>query len=145
MGKEKVKKTTKKVGRKWFDGKDEQIILAKLRETAQLDATVEESLYYADISQDSYYRYLKANPDFARELKRLRERPVLTARTTAVTKLKESYSNAMDYLKRKRKLEFGDNIDVTSGNKPLPLLGGQSINGSNNNGDKKDTKPQKED
>ena len=113
-------------GRKWFDGKDEQVILAKLREVTALDASIEECLYYADISSDSYYRYLKSHQDFARELSKMRERPVLKARQTVISKMGESYQNAMDYLKRKRKFEFGDNVDITSDHQPLPLLAGKS-------------------
>ena len=106
-------------GRKRFDGKDEKEVVAKLEEATAIDASVEECLFYADISRDSYYRYLKANPDFATRLAKLREKPVMLARKTAVTKLTESYSNAMDYLKRKKKVEFGDSTDITSGGEKI--------------------------
>ena len=106
-------------GRKWFDGKDEKEIVAKLEEAAAIDASIEECLFYADISRDSYYRYLKAHSDFAIRLGKLREKPVMLARKTAIAKMTESYSNAMDYLKRKRKLEFGDGVDITSGGEKI--------------------------
>lgn len=119
MAKELKKKSTRKskrnpngAGRKWFDGKDEATVIAKLKETASLDASVEESCYYAEISTDSYYRYLKEHEELRGELSRLREKPVLLARQTAVSKLKESYVNAMDYLSRKRKAEFSTRADT---------------------------------
>lgn len=109
----------KKEGRPLFDGKDEASVVAKLEEATAIDASVEECLFYADISRDSYYRYLTAHPEFRDRLTKLREKPVMLARQTAVKKMTESYSNAMDYLKRKKKLEFGDNVDVTSGGEIL--------------------------
>lgn len=115
------KKNPKKAGRKWFDGKNLQNVLAKLEEATAIDASVEECLYYADIKKDSYYDYLKANPKFAERLAKLREKPVMLARQTAVKRLTESYSNAMDYLKRKRKLEFGDSSEVTI-KVPKPII-----------------------
>ena len=43
-----------------------------------------------------------------------RELPALQARQRVIKGLSESYSNAMDYLKRKRKAEFGDSVDVNT-------------------------------
>ena len=102
-----------KVGRKWFDGKDEKGVLAKLEEVTALDASVEECLYWADITKDSYYRYLASHPEFREKLAKMRERPILLARQTAVRRMTESYSNAMDYLSRKRKAEFASRQEVT--------------------------------
>jgi len=101
-------------GRKFFDGKDEKNVLAKLEEATAIDASLEECLFYADISKDSYYRYLKSHPDFAIRLAKLRERPVMLARQTVIKRIPESYSNAMDYLKRKRKAEFGDSPAIAT-------------------------------
>lgn len=107
-----IKPRKSNAGRKWFDGKNEKDVIAKLEEATAIDASVEECLFYADISRDGYYRYLKAHPDFAIRLSKLRENPVMLARKTAIAKLPESYSNAMDYLKRKRKAEFGDSSEI---------------------------------
>ena len=93
--------------------------IAKLENVFAIDGTVEEACSYADISPNSFYDYLKINPDFSKRISQLREKPVLKARQTAVTKLGESYSNAMDYLKRKKKHEFGDSADLTSGGEPI--------------------------
>lgn len=96
------------------------IILAKLEEAFAIDCTAEEACSFADISRDAFYDYLKKNPKFSDRIADLRNRPVLKARKTVVDKISENYSNAMDYLKRKKKLEFGDNVDVTSGGEKLP-------------------------
>jgi hypothetical protein len=96
-----------KVGRKWFDGKDEQLVLTKCKEVWAIGGTDEEAAFYAETSTASISRYLTAHPDVAEIRNRLKEKPVLKARQTVVQKLGESYANAMDYLSRKRKAEFG--------------------------------------
>ena len=120
-------------------------VIAKLEQVFAIDGSVEEACSYAEIGRNSFYDYLKINPDFSNRIADLRERPVLKARQTAVNKIDESYSNAMDYLKRKKKLEFGDGIDVTSGGKPIPLLDYTKPNVRNNLGNEKDTGVNQED
>ena len=73
--------------------------------------------YYCDVSRQTIYNWFKKYPDLFDKIERLRHKPVLTARQTVAKGLSESYGNAMDYLKRKKKLEFGESIDLTSGNK----------------------------
>lgn len=87
----------------------------KIEEAAALDASVEEIAFYADISRDAYYDLLNRDKPFSDRIAALRQRPVLKARQTANEKMVESYQNAMDYLKRKRKAEFGDSsmLEVT--------------------------------
>lgn len=86
----------------------------KLQQAFAIDASVEEACYYADISRETYYRWIKENPILYDKFERLRNKPVLVARQTVANKIPESYQNAMDYLKRKKKLEFGDSIDVNA-------------------------------
>ena len=106
----------------------------KLEEIFALDGTIEEACFFANITKTTYYNWLEKNPELIDRFQELRNTPVLKARRTVVNDLK-NYQNAMDYLKRKRRLEFGDNVDITSNNKPIPLLGGKS-NGEDNNSDK---------
>jgi hypothetical protein len=108
--KKRVYKT--KTGRPWFDGKDINTVLAKLEEATAIDASVEECLFYADISKDSYYRYLEANPDFRERLLKLREKPVMLARKTIVSRLNEP-EHAKWYIERKAKKEFSSRSELT--------------------------------
>ena len=110
--KEEKKKKKSEAGRKWFDGKNIETVKAKLSEAISIDATIDEACFYANISIHSYRRYLKANPDFAIYLKALRNKPVLKARKRANQGIDESYSNAMDYLKRKKKDEFSERTET---------------------------------
>lgn len=99
-------------GRKWFDGKDEKEVRAKLKYISEIDASLEEMALFADISRFSLMRYLERHKDFALEIDRLRSQPTLSARKRVVKGIKENYQNAMDYLKRKKKNEFGDAMKV---------------------------------
>ena len=85
----------------------------KLEEVFAMDGTVEEACYYANISRTSYYNWIKEKPELEEQFNRLRNKPVLKARQEVMKGL-NCYSNAMDYLKRKKKTEFGDNIEIKS-------------------------------
>ena len=87
-------------------------IVNKLEQAFAIDCSVEEACSYAEISRNTFYDYLKINPTFNDRIADLRERPVLAARQRAVKGINETYGNAMDYLKRKRRLEFGDKSDM---------------------------------
>lgn len=111
-------------------------VLRKIEEVAALDGSVAEMAYYADVHVDTIYAYMAQNKDFSERIAKLREKPVLMARQRVIKGVNESYANAIDYLKRKKRLEFGDNIDVTTLGKelPQPIYGGIS----KHNSDKKD-------
>jgi predicted DNA-binding protein YlxM (UPF0122 family) len=93
----------------------------KIEEVAALDGTVEEMAYYCDVSRQTIYNWFKLEPDLFDKVERLRLRPILLARQTINKEMKKSYSNAIDYLKRKKRLEFGDSVDVTTKGDALPL------------------------
>ena len=113
----------------------------KIEEATALDATIEEVCFYADISKPTYYELLKKDEDFSNRLIALRNRPVLKARQTVNEKMTESYANAMDYLKRKKKIEFGESVDVTSDGKalPTPILKLDAVLRNNSNTEDKET------
>jgi len=87
-------------------------VLAKLEQAFAIDSTVQEALAYAEIKQDAYYDYLKKTPEFSERIEELRQRPILAARKRVVNGINETYQNAIDYLKRKRREEFGDRMGV---------------------------------
>lgn len=93
----------------------------KIEEVAALDGSVEEICYYADISKDTYYRWMKENPELSDRIEKLRQRPILKARQTIVKGLGDNFQNAMEYLKRKRRKEFGDAHDITSNGEKLQI------------------------
>lgn len=114
----------------------------KLEEVFAIDGTVEEACYYADISKQTYYNWIDEFPKMKEQFDRLRNRPILKARQEVIKGL-NNYQNAMDYLKRKKRKEFGDNVDLTTLNKelPTPILNAILPNNSN----QEDNKPDQED
>ena len=103
----------------------------KLEEVFAIDGTIEEACYYANISSQTYYNWIKEKPELKEQFDRLRNYPVLKARKEVIKGL-NNYQNAMDYLKRKKKKEFGDNIDITTEGKAL-ILPQELINKNNIN------------
>ena len=101
-------------------------VIKKLEEVAALDGSVEEMAYYAGVHRDTVYLWLKEDKKLSDRIKELRERPILAARKAVVTKSIESYSNAMDYLSRKRKDEFSTKTEVDNNN-TLTLVFDQSF------------------
>lgn len=98
----------------------DEAVLQKLELAFSLDCTDEEACLFADISPATLYNYQLKNKDFLERKRALTHTPVLKARQTVIARIGESYANAMDYLKRKKKLEFGENVDITSGGEKLP-------------------------
>lgn len=86
-------------------------VIRKIEEVAALDGSVGEMAHYAGINPDTLYSWLKDDKALSERIAALRARPVLKARTKAIADM-DNYWKAMDYLKRKRKGEFGDNIAV---------------------------------
>ena len=93
--------------------------LTKLEQAFAIGCTDEEAIGYAEISRMQLNYYEKLNPEWKERKQRLKDTPILKAKQTIVNKLDESYGNAIDYLKRRKRDEFGDNMDVTTGGKPL--------------------------
>lgn len=101
----------------WLD----KVKVENLITAYKYDAPDEEAIISAGITTENLRYFKELHPDFSRIKATCKEVPNLKARQTVVNKSSESYSNAMDYLKRKKKLEFGDNTDVTSGGNPLQI------------------------
>ena len=86
--------------------------IRKLEEAFSIDASVKEACYYADISTDTFYRWIKLYPKLSYKLERLREKPVLKARQTVVKSL-DNPDYAFKYLERKKKDEFSPRQELT--------------------------------
>jgi len=106
-----------KRGWRWWDNTPEK--LGKLEQAFAIGCTDKEACGFAGISEDQLYYYEKKSEDFTSRKAFLKDTVVLKARQAVAQKVDESYGNAMDYLKRVRRKEFGDNVDVTTKTKEL--------------------------
>lgn len=109
----------------------------KLEEVFAIDGTIEEACFYADISKQTYYDWLKRKPELIDRFDALRNRPVLKARQTVVKSL-DNPDHAFKYLEKKRKKEFGNAVDLTSGGEKI--TGFQFIKPNGNTNDNSDDK-----
>ena len=119
-------------------------VVKKLEEAFAMDCTVEEACLFANISKQSYYNWIDSFPDKKERFDELRHNPFLLARATVIKGIQENYQNAMDYLKRKKKLEFGESVDITSGNKPIPIVTLNSNDIRSDSSDKQDNSVEEE-
>lgn len=83
----------------------------KLEEVFAIDGTVEEACFYADISKTTYYNWLEKKPELVDRFEALRQRPFLKARQTIIKSLDQP-QHAFEYMKRKKKDEFGDKAEI---------------------------------
>ena len=90
----------------------------KLEEAFAIDSTVEEACFYADISRQTYYQWIKAHPKLADRFEALRENPILKARQT-IAKSLDDPNIARWYLEKKKRKEFGNSLDLTSDGEKL--------------------------
>lgn len=87
-------------------------VVTKLEEVFALDGTVEEACFYAGISRNAYYEWIKAKPELNDRFEELRQRPFLKARQTIVKNLDQP-EHAKWYMERKKKLEFAGRSELT--------------------------------
>jgi len=117
--------------------------LVMLKQAFAFGCTDLEACVYADISETQLYYYQEKNPDFTSEKHRLKEKVVLQARKNVVdrilqedkSKLKEGESlksaeNSWRYLEKKKKKEFGNSLDITSGDEPITKIEIEIIEGN---------------
>lgn len=96
-------------------------VLRKLEDAFAIGCTDLEACVYANISKTTLYKYQSENPDFAERKEELKEKPILKARMTVVSSLsKPDY--AFKFLERKRKKEFGNNLDITTDGEKIVVL-----------------------
>jgi hypothetical protein len=93
-------------GRPIFDGKNEDEVLTKLKYVWAVGGTDKEAANFAEISYVTLWRYLKQNKEVLKVKNRLKEQPILKARTTVVKEIDHNPEMAFEYLKLKRPEEF---------------------------------------
>lgn len=106
-------------------------VLNKLEEVFALGGTDTEACMYADISPRTLYKYQEENPDFVQRKEALKEKPFLKARKTIVESLNDP-NHAFKFMERKKKAEFGQNVDVTSDGQALPPVLVKFLNAEDN-------------
>lgn len=128
---ENTKPPTPKPRKKKKDGRGRKtimtpVVIAKLEEAFAWGCTDIEACLWAGIDKSTLYNYQEKNPSFVDRKESLKETPILQARKTVVAAVEKDPKIAMDYLSRKAKKEFGNNVDVTTDGKalPMPILGG---------------------
>jgi hypothetical protein len=87
-------------------------VVQKLKESFAIDASVEEACYYAEISVQTYYNWIKEDPKLFEEFERLRQKPVLAARMEVVKGIAGDKHFSFGYLRSKRPQEFGDKLKL---------------------------------
>ena len=121
--------------------------IKKLEEAFAIDASIEEACLYANITKQTYYNWVKKYPVLKERFDYLREKLPLKARKVVADRLGDSYHTAMDYLKRKKRDEFGDSAEITH-KLPVPILGDMKPKKIEKNGlaknisDNQDSKPE---
>lgn len=87
-------------------------VLQKLHQAFSLGCSDEEASSFAEIAVSTLYNYQKKNPDFLEWKQQLKEKPILKARNTVVKNLDDP-KIALEYLKAKKKDEFGTRTEIT--------------------------------
>lgn len=82
----------------------------------KIDASVEECCAYAGITYNQYQYFYEQHPQFSIVKSLLNQMPFLKARNKIVKDIDESFQNAMDYMKRKRKQEFSERQEIDNPN-----------------------------
>ena len=110
-------------------------VVGKLREVFLLDYNVEEACQYAGIHKDTYYEYLKKNPEFSDEMAQA-QRGLAKAAKRAVAIAIIEHKNAriaLEYLKHRRPEEYRTKVEdlapiarnitvILPGSKPHPRI-----------------------
>ncbi len=118
-----LKKKKNLGGRPLFDGKNKDIIVAKLEEVWALGGTDGEAACYAGISKTALCRFLQDNPKVSERKEMLLETPMLKARRTIIKALDTDLEHAWRFAKKKRPEEFGDKaLEVEDGESGFNLV-----------------------
>ena len=96
------------------------IIVKKLEEAYLFDCTDKEACFYADISPAALYMYQKRHPEFIERKESLKLNTGIKARKVFSEHAAKDPRYALDYLKKKRRDEYGDT--------PLFLNEGDNVN-----------------
>jgi predicted DNA-binding protein YlxM (UPF0122 family) len=92
--------------------KQTPVAVKKLEEAFAMDCSIEEACFYAGISRQTYYTWIKDNPELLDRFEELKQEPFLKARKTILDNLDQP-EHAKWYMERKRKNEFAQRTEST--------------------------------
>lgn len=84
-----------------------------LEDSFKLGAQVKEALAQAKIPSSTFYDYLNNHKDFSEQIEWWQQYPIMLAKHSVVAHMKEDGKLALEYLKCKKKDEFGTRTEVT--------------------------------
>lgn len=108
--------------------------IAKLEEAFLFGANDKEAYFLAGVSSSTFYAYCQENPDFSERKELLKEQVKVKAKMT-IAKAIDAGDKALSqwYLER-RDRDFKPKSDLTSDDKPLPILNVLSNNSHEESG-----------
>ena len=116
-----------------------------LEDAFSVGASDIEACFLANISKQTLYNYQKKNPSFVDRKMALKDMPKYAAKKVVVKAIEAGDKQQANwYLERKDK-EFKNKQDITTDDKPLPILGYAISNYNSNNQDNEDEEENKSD
>ena len=85
--------------------------LKSLEDAFAMDCPVIEACLKANISEPTYYAWIKKNPNLEKRFKQLRNKPYLIARKTIINSLDDP-NYAFKYMEKKKQKEFGNSLSL---------------------------------
>lgn len=101
-------------------------VVKKLLEAFAIDCTVEQACYYAQISERTYYNWVKKNPELLQEFDAMRNALPLKAKHNIAQRIHASDVNLSQWLlERKESNEYGEKVKIehsgtVDGDEPHP-------------------------
>ena len=99
-------------------------VIAELKGAFAVGATDSQACFYAEIDESTFYRYCEKTEGFREEMNRLKEKPILKAKTNIVTKLLGGDTEVSKwYLERRARAEFATRQEIgNSDGVPFQLI-----------------------
>ena len=99
-------------------------VLQKLEEAFLNGASDRQATFLANISDGTLYNYIKDNPEFGERKELLKQQIAYQAKCNIAEAIRSNkkIEDSKWYAERKIKKEFGNNVDITSDNKPIPII-----------------------
>jgi|GEM_PF-2177303 len=126
-------------------GKMDENTVKILEDAFSVGASDIEACFLANISKQTLYNYQKENPSFVDRKMALKDMPKYAAKKVVVKAIEAGDKQQANwYLERKDK-EFKNKQDITTDDKPLPILGYAISNDNSHNQDNEDEEENKSD